>query len=87
DIYHSDKNTLTANTLYQGLPGWEARGIATAAVDIKWPLIGSAFGGTQVLTPRVQIVATPHIRNLAIPDEDSRSVELEDSNLFALNRY
>lgn len=87
DIYHSDKNTLTANTLYQGLPGWEARGIATAAVDIKWPLIGTAFGGTQVLTPRVQIVATPHIRNLAIPDEDSRSVELEDSNLFALNRY
>lgn len=87
DVYHSTKNDLTTNAFYRGLPGWQGRGIATAAVDIKWPLIGSAFGGTQVFTPHVQIVASPHIRNLAIPNEDSRSVELEDSNLFALNRF
>ena len=87
DIYHSTGNDLTSTVLYRGLPGWQARGIATAAIDVKWPLIGAAFGGTQVLTPRVQLVATPHVRNLAIPNEDSRSVELEDSNLFALNRF
>lgn len=87
DIYHSSGNSLTTNTLYQGLPGWQARGIATAAIDMKWALVGTLFGGTQVLTPRVQIVATPHIRNLAIPNEDSRSIELEDYNIFALNRY
>ena len=87
DIYHSTDNGLTANTSYQGLPGWQARGIATAAADIKWPLIGAAFGGTQVLTPEVQIVATPHIRNIAVPNEDSRAVELETGNIFALNRY
>jgi LPS-assembly protein len=45
------------------------------------------FGGTQVLTPRVQIVASPPIRNLAVPNEDARAIELEDSNLFALNRF
>ncbi len=87
DVYHSAQNQLTTNAFYRGLPGWQGRGIATAAVDIKWPLIGAAFGGTQVFTPRVQLVASPHIRNLAIPNEDSRSVELEDSNLFALNRF
>jgi LPS-assembly protein len=87
DIYHSTDNGLATNTLYQGLPGWQARGIATAAADIKWPLIGEALGGTQVLTPEVQVVATPHVRNLAIPNEDSRAVELEDDNIFALNRY
>ncbi|MFM9934592.1 MAG: LPS-assembly protein LptD, partial [Novosphingobium sp.] len=87
DVYHSSGNQLTSTLLYRGDPGWQARGIATAAIDVKWPLIGAALGGTQVLTPRFQIVATPHVRNLAIPNEDSRAVELEDSNLFALNRF
>jgi len=87
DVYHSSDNSLSTNANYEGLPGWQARGIATAAADLKWPLIGEALGGTQVLTPEVQIVATPHVRNLAIPNEDSRAVELEDDNIFALNRY
>lgn len=87
DVYHSSQNDLTTNALYRGNPGWQGRAIATAAVDIEWPLIGGALGGTQVFTPRVQFVAIPKIRNLAIPNEDSRSVELEDSNLFALNRF
>ena len=87
DVYHSRQNDLTTNALYRGLSGWQGRGIATAAVDVKWPLVGAAFGGTQVFTPRVQLVAIPNVRNLAIPNEDSRSVELEDSNLFSLNRF
>ena len=40
-----------------------------------------------MLTPRVQVVASPEIRNLAIPNEDARAIDLEDSNLFALNRF
>ena len=50
-------------------------------------MIGPAFGGTQRLTPRVQLVLTPPTRNLSIPNEDARAVDLEDSNLFALNRF
>ena len=87
DVYHSAQNDLTSNVLYRGLPGWQGRALATAAIDVKWPLVGSLLGGTQVLTPHVQVVATPHVRNLSIPNEDSRSVELEDSNLFALNHF
>ena len=87
DIYHASDTALTTNPVDQGLPGWQARGIATAAIDMKWPLVGSFLGGTQVLTPEVQIVATPHLRNLAIANEDSRALELEDGNIFALNRY
>ena len=37
--------------------------------------------------PRVQVVLTPPTPNLEIPNEDARSVDLEDSNLFALNRF
>ncbi|MDG5747014.1 LPS assembly protein LptD [Qipengyuania sp. XHP0207] len=87
DVYHSDENFLTDTAIYRGNPGWEARGVALGAVDVQWPLVGQLFGGEQVLTPRVQFVATPAIKNLAIPNEDARAIDLEDSNLFALNRF
>jgi LPS-assembly protein len=54
---------------------------------VRWPFIGALFGGVQQLAPRVQVVLTPHTKNLDIPNEDARSVDLEDSNLFALNRF
>lgn len=87
DVYHSDENGLTTTAIYRGNPGWQARGIALVAADMQWPFAGPAFGGTQVFTPRVQIVASPPIRNLAVPNEDARAIDLEDSNLFALNRF
>jgi LPS-assembly protein len=86
DVYHSDENATSA-PLYRGLPGWQGRFVAIGAIDVKWPFAGPLLGGTQVLTPRVQLVASPPIRNLAIPDEDARAIDLEDSNLFALNRF
>ena len=54
---------------------------------MRWPLTGGFFGGTQVITPRVQLVATPPLRNSAIPNEDSRAIDLETLNLFAINRF
>lgn len=87
DVYHSDENLLTETAIYRGDRGWEARGIAAAAVDVRWPFIGEAFGGAQRITPRVQVVAAPKLANLNVPNEDARGVELEDSNLFALNRF
>ncbi|WP_108812691.1 LPS assembly protein LptD [Sphingorhabdus sp. Alg231-15] len=87
DVYNSEDNALNETVIYRGDSGWQTRGIVTAAVDVKWPFVGRAFGGTQTLTPRFQVVATPAISNLDVPNEDSRSVDLEDTNLFALNRF
>ena len=87
DAYHSSDNLLTTTAIYRGREGWQGRGFATAAVDVKWPLVGTFGKGTQVLTPRFQLVASPSIRNLAVPNEDARAIDLEDSNLFALNRF
>nr|WP_298929247.1 LPS assembly protein LptD [uncultured Erythrobacter sp.] len=87
DVYHTDNTLATLTESYRGDEGWSGRGIATAAIDVEWPFAGEAFGGTQVLTPRVQIVASPKVRNLGIPNEDARAIDLEDSNLFALNRF
>ncbi|MEM6475590.1 MAG: LPS assembly protein LptD [Pseudomonadota bacterium] len=87
DLYHTSDTLSTITEVYRGNEGWTARAIATAAVDLEWPFVGEAFGGTQVLTPRIQLVASPRIENLAVPNEDARAIDLEDSNLFALNRF
>ncbi len=87
DVYHSRQNLLTDTIVYRGAPGWQARAIGAVAAEMRWPLIGPFLTGTQRFTPRLQIVATPPTRNLDIPNEDARSVDLEDSNLFALNRF
>ncbi len=87
DAYHSDENFLTSVDRYRGQSGWQGRGIALGAVDVTYPLTGTFLGGTQVLTPHVQLVGTPDIKNLALPNEDSRAIDLEDTNLFSLNRF
>ena len=87
DAYHSDENDETPLAIYRGDEGWQFRGIGALAADVRWPFVGPAFGGTQRLAPRVQLVLTPPTPNLDIPNEDARSVDLEDSNLFALNRF
>lgn len=87
DVYHTNETSLTITPAYRGDPGFQARGIAIGAIDVEWPFVGKAFSGTQVFKPRLQLVASPPIRNLSIPNEDSRAIDLEDSNLFALNRF
>ncbi len=87
DVYHSDEVASTTTALYRGRQGWTARAIGAAAAELRMPLIGPAFGGTQRLTPRLQIVASPATSNLNVPNEDARAVDLEDSNLFSLNRF
>lgn len=87
DAYNTDDTLLTTVPSYRGNEGFQFRGIAAAAIDVKWPLVGEFLGGTQRITPRVQIVAAPKLENLAVPNEDARAVDLEDSNLFALNRF
>jgi len=87
DAYHTNSVTSTATVSYRGNPGWDGRFIGALAADMQWPFIGAFLKGTQRITPRVQLVASPKTRNLSIPNEDSRSIDLEDSNLFALNRF
>jgi LPS-assembly protein len=87
DAYHTDESAETAVDIYRGRDGWQYRAIGALAADLRWPLVGPLFGGTQRLTPRVQLVLTPPTPNLKIPNEDARAIDLEDSNLFALNRF
>jgi LPS-assembly protein len=87
DIYHTDETEKTSALIYRGEEGWHGRGIVAAAAEARWALIGPLAGGLQRITPRVQLVLTPPAKNFRLPNEDSRAVDLEDSNLFALNRF
>jgi LPS-assembly protein len=87
DVYHTDDAESTIVPIYSGTDGWHSRFIGALAADVKWPFIGPLFGGIQRLVPRVQVVLTPRTPNIDIPNEDARSIDLEDSNLFALNRF
>jgi len=87
DVYHTDNAASTLVPIYAGTDGWHWRGIGALAAEMKWPFVGPAFGGIQRIVPRVQLVLTPATPNLDIPNEDARSIDLEDSNLFALNRF
>ncbi len=87
DAYNTDDTLLTSVASYRGNEGFTGRAIGAVAVDVKWPFIGSFLGGTQRLTPRVQVVAAPSLANLSVPNEDSRALDLDTSNLFSLNRF
>lgn len=87
DIYTTSDSALADDPLYAGDDGWTARLIPLAAVDVEWPFAGALWGGTQTISPRVQMVASHATANSGIPNEDSRAVDLEESNLFALNRF
>ena len=87
DLYNAHDVLDEAVASYRGEAGFHSRAIGALAVDVQWPFIGALGGGTQRVTPRLQIVASPAVENLAIPNEDARAVDLEDSNLFALNRF
>lgn len=87
DVYNSDQNALSPTIIYRGDSGWNARASGTAAAEMSWPLAGQFLDGTQIFTPRFQVVGSVTSANLSIPNEDARSVELEDSNLFSLNRF
>jgi len=87
DIYHTDDAASTTVGIYSGVDGWHTRAIGALAAEMKWPFVGPLLGGIQRLVPRIQLVLTPPTPNIDIPNEDARSVDLEDSNLFALNRF
>ena len=87
DVYHTDDAESTLVPIYAGTNGWHTRLIGALAADVQWPFVGPLLGGIQRLVPRVQLVLTPPTPNIQIPNEDARSIDLEDSNLFALNRF
>ncbi len=58
------------------------------AADWRYPLVNRVGTNSLLIEPRVMLVAAPTGNNPPeIPNEDSRGLELDEANLFALNRF
>ena len=65
----------------------QARAYPTAGVEFRWPLISHAGAAMSLLEPVAQIAWSPTLDDDdAVPNEDSRLVEFDEGNLFALDR-
>jgi len=87
DAYKSWNTDRATRPEYAGSGNFEARILPLVALDAEWPFAGPLLGGTQTITPRIQLVGAGGGDNTGIPNEDARAVDLEDSNIFDLNRY
>lgn len=67
--------------------GSEARAIPVGAVELRWPLLARSGGAAHLLEPALQVVWSPDLDDEdRVPNEDSRLVEFDEGNLFALDR-
>ena len=69
-----------------------ARGQPYGAVNVRWPFMrDSGPWGTQLIEPRVQLVASPVVGSSQVnryPNEDSLDIfNFTDANLFSLHRF
>jgi LPS-assembly protein len=88
DLYNVSNAARPDNIAYTGVNGTHTRATPLAAVEMRWPLGAPGFGGQQTLEPVVQFVAARRDRKVGfIPNEDSRSIDLDEANLFSLNRF
>ncbi|MEG9861430.1 MAG: LPS assembly protein LptD [Parvularculales bacterium] len=88
DIYSvTDIPDNTRQPVRESGEQWTGRFLPTAGLEWRLPLVHNGTGFNQILEPIAQLFVAPESRNRdKIPNEDSLSVELDETNLFALNR-
>lgn len=88
DLYRVSNASRPDDIAYTGANGTHARALPLAALEVRWPLGAPGFGGQQTLEPIAQlVVARRDNQTRLIPNEDSRSIDLDEANLFSLNRF
>lgn len=85
DAYHSTNVTLDDGSNYTGASG---RLIPSAEFSWRLPLIKPGPKISQTIEPLASIVLAPNGGNSdKIPNEDSQSIEFDETNLFQENRF
>jgi LPS-assembly protein len=87
DLYLVQDAARADIPIYAGRDGTQGRFIPAASVNIEWPFAGKLGKGVQTIVPRLMFVGSARDVNADIPNEDSRAIELDDINLFAMNRF
>ncbi|WP_246252070.1 LPS-assembly protein LptD [Allomesorhizobium camelthorni] len=66
------------------------RAMATAGLELRWPVLFSTTSATHVLEPMAQVFARPDARyeeTLGIPNEDAQSFVFDASTLFERDKF
>jgi LPS-assembly protein len=89
DLYHLNSFVEAGQTDSKPSEnGFEARFRPIMALNWRFPLVRREGSIRQVIEPIAQLILTPYGGNpREIPNEDSRSLEFDDTNLFSLNRF
>lgn len=91
DVFHSDNDNrvdpITGGPLREG--NTKARFFPTAGIDVRMPFISSSWTGVQqIFEPVAQLLVRPKEINVNdVSNEDSRSFEFEETNLFDYNKF
>ncbi|MSO65994.1 MAG: LPS-assembly protein LptD, partial [Alphaproteobacteria bacterium] len=93
DGYHVDDSRLNprpTGSVATGASedGFAGRAIPQVSLDWRLPFVRTDQGARQMVTPVVDLIASPYGGNTGgIPNEDSQSFEFDDTNVFSTNRF
>jgi LPS-assembly protein len=81
-------NRITSSTATTNLARVVGTGAPALEAEWRWPLVKDNGAWHQVVEPIAQGVIAPYFgRFRRIPNQDSTSVEYDDTNLFSFSRY
>ncbi|MSP79547.1 MAG: LPS-assembly protein LptD [Rhodospirillales bacterium] len=86
DLYHVDDHVISGRRApYSGTAG---RVYPEAALEWRYPFVRRHEGVSELFEPITSLVVSPYGGNLVkIPNEDSREVEFDETNLFTGRRF
>lgn len=67
-----------------------ARYMATAGLELRWPVLFSAIGSSHIVEPMAQLFVRPneqYVGGLAVPNEDAQSFVFDASTLFERDKF
>ena len=85
DGYYVAEVARSAEARYNGFAG---RVHPVAELEMQYPLVRELGNVRMIVEPRAALIGTTsRLNDSKIPNEDSIDVELDDANLFSVNRY
>lgn len=85
DLYLVNGQAKTGDTDYNGFVG---RLYPAARIDLRYPFVRELGNVRQIVEPRMALIAMPTGLNSGkIPNDDSLDFELDDANIFSINRF
>lgn len=88
DVYHVNDGLRTDIPVFGGEDGVTARFLPHLFASASWPFARHGASTQQVFEPIVSVVVARDGGNpVELPNEDSRTFELTDANVFSQNRF